>query len=278
MASSSATPQSFIIAAHAFCELWGNGIAIDRYKRVGRFATTDFLGDPLAQIIHWLGHQVLQPIPVRYLGVTLEFFAFAPRAIANLRRLGSQIRVVEQLFHVAHPIGPLAEPFAGDRVPGSAGRTSSESFTPVATTVGTARRRAALLRRLFTLGIVAPAQAARPLRSPLTSLAASTGLRSLLAGLIAVTRLAGLCALPPLLSLLPLLVSIARLLTGLPTLLSLAALAPLKLVALRFALLTLLTLGRLLVLRVRLRRVSCALALAIRIGRGVAPASSLGVR
>src|SRR5262249_25403484 len=152
--------------------------------------------------------QVLEPVPVGYLGVALEFLAFAPRSIANLCRLGSQIRVVEQLFHVAHPVGPLAEPIAGDRVSGSAGRSSSEPVTPVPTTVGTARRRAALLRPLFTLGIIAPSQATRPLRSPLSSLVATTGLLSLfLASLIPAVPLAGFCALSPLLSLLPLLIS-----------------------------------------------------------------------
>ena len=53
------TPQSLVIPAHALGELRRHGVAVDRDQGVGRFAAAHLLGDPVAELIHRLGDEVL---------------------------------------------------------------------------------------------------------------------------------------------------------------------------------------------------------------------------
>ena len=50
-ATSLTTPQSFVVAADALGELGRHGVAIDRHQGIGRLATADLLGDPVAQLL-----------------------------------------------------------------------------------------------------------------------------------------------------------------------------------------------------------------------------------
>src|SRR5262249_41193704 len=98
-------------------------IAIDRNKSIRRFPTPNLLGNPVSQLMHRFGHQVPQLVPIRLLRVALVLVSFPSHAIAKSSRLGAHLRVVQQLLHVAHPVGPLPEAFAADRsarAPGSA--------------------------------------------------------------------------------------------------------------------------------------------------------------
>ena len=114
-ANSSAAPQPFVVTPDPFGEFWRDRISIDRDEGIGRFAAADFLGDPVAQLADRVGHEPLHLGPVGHLRVPLEVFAGTAYAVTNPRRLGPQRGVFEQLLHVSHAVGPLAESLAGDR-------------------------------------------------------------------------------------------------------------------------------------------------------------------
>ena len=90
-ATSSTAPQSFIVPAHTLCKLRRNRVAIDGNESIGRFASADLLGDSLAKLIHRLGHQISQFVPVGLFGMTLDFLSFPANTVAKqLPRLASQ--------------------------------------------------------------------------------------------------------------------------------------------------------------------------------------------
>ncbi len=62
-----------------------------------------------------------------------EVLASPADAVANPRRLGPPFGLLEQFLDVAHPVGPLAESFAGD---GSAGPASKALGHPIESQLG----------------------------------------------------------------------------------------------------------------------------------------------
>ena len=106
-------------------QLGRNRIAIDRHQRASgdsRRRTSSAIR--LRSSFIGSATRSLQLVPVGLLGVALELLAFAPHAVANAGGLGSQFGVVQQLFDVPHPVGPLTEPFAPDRSASSRGKTA----------------------------------------------------------------------------------------------------------------------------------------------------------
>jgi hypothetical protein len=86
--------------------------------------------------------------------VPLVFLARSARPIANPRGLGSHFRVVDQLFHVAHSIGPLTEALPGNRPARSSRDPFEQAINPSLTATAATRiggtSLAALLLALLT--------------------------------------------------------------------------------------------------------------------------------
>ncbi len=89
--------------------------------------------------------------------MTLEFLACALRPITDACGFRPQFRIVEQFFHVAHPVRPLAESFARD---GPAGPSAPE---PLLGSVAKIRTAAAAQGAGLTTGLPA-SLAPRPVR------------------------------------------------------------------------------------------------------------------
>ncbi len=165
------------------------------------------------------------------------FLARSSSAIADSRGLRSQFGVVEQFLDVAHPVGPLTEPFPGDRPAGPDG-ASSELPIGSSLTIRTApAKRTTLTAFLLPLSLSALLLAAlRVIPALRLSLLATLPLLTLFP-LLSLFRLLSLLPLLSFLSLLPF--SLLSLLSLLPLLslratltLALLLLTPLSLPAL----------------------------------------------
>ena len=62
--------------------------------------------------------------------MALELLASTTHAVANARGLAAELGIIQQLFNVAHPVGPLPEALAGDRSARPARRTFEQLVKP----------------------------------------------------------------------------------------------------------------------------------------------------
>jgi hypothetical protein len=225
-ATSFTAPESFVITPHALGELRRNGVAIDRNEGVGRLAPAYFFGNPVAKLIHRFRDKITQLLPIGLFGVALVVFAFSPDSIAKASGFGAHLGVIQQFFHVAHPVGPSPEALASDRA-SRPGRHPSGH--PIATRLLVATSALFLSRPVITF---LPLLAAARIRAPKTARPLPL-LALLLASTTSLSVLLALTSLLPLLPLLVLLVSTTLLaLTSLLVLLVPTALQPVLLVLL----------------------------------------------
>jgi hypothetical protein len=170
-----------------------------------------------------------------------EVLASPTDAVANPRRLGPPFGLLEQFLDVAHPVGPLAESFAGD---GSAGSAAKALGHPIESQLGPTLAASPAGRTPATIPALGLAVARLPLLTlPLLSLLSLLTLSLLSLLTLPLLSLLSLLTTLALLSLLSPWVSVSLLILlslSLLTLLTLLPLLPLSLLGL-LALLSALT-------------------------------------
>src|SRR6056297_762887 len=113
---SPSAPNPFVVILHRFAKSLRDRIPIDRDHRVllrgppqqlgGNFATQAFQG---------LRDHLADQRPLRLGRATIPFPSHLPSPLADPRRFGAQVGIFDQLFDIAHRIGPLTKAFAGQR-------------------------------------------------------------------------------------------------------------------------------------------------------------------